>query len=372
MSRSYLDLVSCLCLVLALTSRSACASPQATPDPQAAQGTAIHEQYDPTQEHPKVQKEKTPSGIVTNHTREDYAKLTLEGSDLKAATPLAGGHEENADFVRDLYQVQWRAGDPIDLYIIRPAKVKNPPVVVYLYGFPTDSSRFLNAGYCRRVVHNGSAAVGFVSALTGDRATNRPMKQWFISELPQSLSMSVHDVQMVLNYLQTRNDLDLKHVGIFGEGSGGAIAVLAAAADPRIKAIDLIDPWGDWPNFLAKSTLIPESERPDYVKPAFLKKLETLEPTRYLPDLKDRSIRLQLVEEGKAAPDVPVVKAPDEIEQAMPTNAKVIHYKTNVDFYTATSGGRLFEWISNQLKPTPQGAAHLQAGPGKESGGAIH
>ena len=36
-------------------------------------------------------------------------------------------------------------------------------------------------------------------------------------------------------------------------GSGAAIAILAAAIDPRLKALDLVDPWGDWPDWLAKS-----------------------------------------------------------------------------------------------------------------------
>src|ERR1035441_1223230 len=49
-----------------------------------------------------------------------------------------------------------------------------------------------------------------------------------------SLALTVHDVQMVLNYLETRGDLDMSRVGMFGQGSGGAIAVLAAAADSRI------------------------------------------------------------------------------------------------------------------------------------------
>ena len=82
------------------------------------------------------------------------------------------------------------------------------------------------------------------------------MKEWFVSQLQESIAASAHDVQMILNYLAMRGDLDMDHVGMFGDGSGASIAILAAAVDPRIKASDLLDPWGDWPDWIAKSTLI--------------------------------------------------------------------------------------------------------------------
>jgi len=50
------------------------------------------------------------------------------------------------------------------------------------------------------------------------------MKQWFLSELQESLATSAHDVQMVLNYLAQRGDLDMNRVGMFTQGSGASIA----------------------------------------------------------------------------------------------------------------------------------------------------
>ncbi len=60
----------------------------------------------------------------------------------------------------------------------------------------------------------------------------------------EALGKSTHDVQMVLDYLAGRGDFDMSNVKVFGVGAGGTIAVLAASADSRIKAIDLLDPWG--------------------------------------------------------------------------------------------------------------------------------
>jgi hypothetical protein len=288
-------------------------------------------------------------------TQEDFTSLTLAGSDLQMTEPIEGGHQETPEFIRDLYQVSWRSLDSIDLYIIRPAKAKNPPVVIYLYGFPSDTARFRDDAYCQRLVRNGSAAVGFVSALTGPRFHHRPLNQWFVSELQESLATTVHDVQMTLNLLEKRGDVDMSRVGIFGQGSGGAIAILAAAADPRIKALDLLQPWGDWPNFLAESLAIPNNERPNYLKPEFLKKVEPLEPMHYLPELKNRSIRIQFVAEP--AP----MKWPKHMEEAAPATAKIVHFDSPSDLYSTTSGGRLFQWIGEQLKSPAAGAEPVRA-----------
>lgn len=130
--------------------------------------------------------------------------------------------------------MQWRNGDPMDVFVIRPKGVSRPSVAIYLYGFPVDPARFRNDEFCKTVTRGGVAAIGFNPALTAERYHNVPMRQWFISELHDSIMKTVHDVQMIVNYAQSRPDLDGSRVGIFGQGSGATIAGLAATADPRI------------------------------------------------------------------------------------------------------------------------------------------
>ena len=119
------------------------------------------------------------------------------------------------------------------------------------------------------------------------------MREWFISELQESLAASAHDVQMVLDYLATRNDLDMSRVGMFTQGSGASIGILTSAVDPRIKVLDALDPWGDWPTWMATSPFVPEEERAEYVKPEFLKKAAALEPIDWLPRVQAKKFRLQ-------------------------------------------------------------------------------
>jgi len=282
---------------------------------------------------------------------EDWSSLSLAGSQLIPGKPLLGEKGDFQQFTRELWQVKWRLGDPIDLYVIRPKGVAKPPLILYLYSFPSETDRFRNNDYCERITSGGFAAVGFVSALTGHRYKMRPMKEWFISELQESLGSSVHDVQMIINYLATRDDLDLSRVGMFGTGSGGSIAILAAAADPRIKAIDVLDPWGDWPDWMAKSSIIPETERPNFLKPEFLKKVEPLDPVRWLPKVRAQ-VRIQRVLDDMTTPQT----AEDRIEAAAAPTVKVLHYKDVMQLYGSGSGGSIFQWVKDQVRPAPEAA----------------
>jgi hypothetical protein len=238
-------------------------------------------------------------------------------------------------------------GDPIDLYIIKPEHVEKPPVILYLYGYPSETDRFTNEEFDGLVTRNGFAAVGFVEALDGHRYHDRPMRQWFVSELPEALVTSVHDVQMVLNYLSTRGDLDMSRVGMFGQGSGGTIAILSAHADPRIKAIDVLDPWGGWPEWMAQSTLIPEDERPDYTTAAFLGKVAPLDPVQVLSRL-NVPVHLQDALYEKQTP--PASKK--RLESALPKSGTVTRYATTQEFKDTLVDGKLLNWIKGQLHET--------------------
>ena len=278
---------------------------------------------------------------------EDLNSLSLEVP-LKSIQPLVADVAEYPDFTLQLLQVGWRPGDPIDLYVIRPKNVEKPPVILYLYGYPSETDRFRDEEFCRLVTKNGFAAVGFVAAMDGHRYHDRPMRQWFVSELQEALSTSVHDVQMVLTYLSTRSDLDQSRIGMFGQGSGGTIAVLAASVDPRIKAINILDPWGNWPEWMAKSTLIPEDERPDYTTPQFLDKVAALDPVRVLPQL-TLPVHVQDTLYEKETPKV----CKERIESVVPSSGTVKRYATSLEFKDDLVDGKLLTWIKGQLQAPP-------------------
>lgn len=279
---------------------------------------------------------------------EDWTTLSLAKSGLpvKAIGGVLLSKVEQPEYTRELLRMQWRSGDPIDLYVIRPRGVERPPVVLYLYNYTTDTDIFRGDDWCRQATRGGTAAVGFVSALAGQRFhAPRPMKQWFVSELQEALSTSTHDVQMVLNYLDTRGDMDLKHVGIFGQGSGGSVAILATAADPRIIALDTLNPWGDWPDWLKGSQQIPADERAAYLKPEFLQKVAHLDPAGYLPLLNVKALRIQQVMDDPYTPQA----ARDKIAAAASKPDQVIRYQDRAAQEKSERASGSFKWLQEAL-----------------------
>jgi hypothetical protein len=285
---------------------------------------------------------------------ENWQVLDDLKSGLQVWAPVVVQTDEQPDFVRQLVRVQWRVTDPIDLWIIRPKVTGKAPVVLYLYNYSDHSDRFHDNGWCKRATADGFAAVGFVGALTDYRFRYRPLKQWFVSELTESLGSSVHDVQLILNYLADRGDFDMNRVGMFGMGSGASIAILAAHADPRIKTLDLLDPWGDWPDWLRESPEVSESERSRYLAPEFLKSVAALDPVAYLPSLKTRSLRLQQTLSEPATPKI----AKERLAGALPDPNELVKYTNSEDLMKAWKTMGLSGWIKQQLRSqTPNGSA---------------
>lgn len=291
------------------------------------------------------------SSVVPDDPHEDWTSIDIKPDELVATVPILGEKDDvpGTSFIRERYQMLWRSMDPLDVYVIRPRGVEKPPVILYLYSFPQDTDRFKDDRWCTSVTSNGFAAIGFVSHLTGHRVHDRPVKQWFISELQESLADSTHDVQMILNYVDTRTDLDSTRIGMFGVGSGGAIAILAAAADPRIKVLYLLSPWGDWPDWLAKSTIVPNQERAACLTPEFLAKAKPLDPVLWLPKLTAVRIRIQNVRGTSSVPD----ECQKKIEAAAPSEAIIDQFENGRAFIPVSIGGKVFDWIKDQLQPVP-------------------
>jgi dienelactone hydrolase len=304
-----------------------------------------------TAKNKKVDK-RTETKDGSSKEVENWKVLTDIKSGLQPRAPFVVQKDEQPDFERELIRLQWRLTDPIDLWLMRPKTSGKLPVVLYLYSYPSDTDQFRDDSWCKRATAGGFAAVGFVSALTGQRFTYRPMKQWFVSELTESLGSSVHDVQLILNYLSDRGDLDMNHVGMFGMGSGASIAILAAQADPRIKTLDLLDPWGDWPDWLRESPAIPADERAKYTTEDFLNSVAKLDPIAYLPNLKTRSLRLQLTMSEPLTPK----SAKERIAASVADPSQLVKYTNAEDLLKAWQINGLSGWIKQQLSPQAQSA----------------
>ena len=284
--------------------------------------------------------------------KENWAAFNDLKTGLHPMTADVVQHAETADFVREMVRVEWRLGDPIDLWIMRPKIPGKVPVVLYLYSYISETDRFRDDRWAKRATADGFAAVGFVSAFANERFTMRPMKQWFISELPEAVGSSVHDVQLILDYVAGRGDMDMNRVGMFGMGSGATIAILAAHADPRIKTLDVLDPWGDWPDWFESSPVVLDSERAQYTGQQFLKSVATFDPLAYLPILKTPNLRLQQTMSDATTP----AKAKERLAAAVPSQDQVVKYQNDEALFKAWQTTGLSGWIKQQMSSQKPGA----------------
>jgi hypothetical protein len=335
----------CIPILIAVPVISAQATALATPTSQAVTAT---------QDVKAPFSEANPAPTPETSAKEDWTTIELANSGLPLDT-FGGVLLSKVDVqgcTRELLRMQWRSLDPIDLYVIRPKGTAKLPIVLFLYNYTYDTDVFREDRWCDVATKNGFAVAGFPTALSWPRLhTPRPMKQWFVSELQEALATSSHDVQMMLNYLESRGDLDTQRVGVFGMGSGGAVAILAAAADSRIAMVDVMDPWGDWPDWLKESKQIPENERSTYLKAEFLDKVSGLDPVNYLPKLQGKALRIQ---QTSADPVTPAV-ARDKIANAVPSVDVVARYPDRAAEAKALGADGIVGWLGKQLNPQGTG-----------------
>lgn len=289
------------------------------------------------------------------------ALLTQENVPVSHHRPMFVEKAEvpNTSFIRETYRAEWRTGDPFYIYVIRPKGVSKPPVILYLPSFPDDTDLFKNNKWCDLAVQGGYATVGFVGNVTGHRTRYRLLKEWFVSEMPEALTTTTHDVQLILDYLATRGDLDMERVAMFGNGSGGAIAVLASVVDSRIKVLDLQAPWGDWKDWLKESKVVPEDERAKYAKEEFVASVLPLDPVTWLPKIHAKSLRIEDIRGNKAMPD----KAQEKLEGAAPDFALINQYGNGRAFLAAQVPFSVLDWVKSQLAADakPQAAMEKSA-----------
>ncbi len=118
------------------------------------------------------------------------------------------------------------------------------PVVIALHG--TGGSKTNLYSLCRKLATNGFVAIAIDARYHGERRSygkgteayqDAIVGAWRDSKEHPLYYDTVWDVLRLVDYLQTRKDVDAKRIGLLGISKGGIEAYLAAAADPRIAVV---------------------------------------------------------------------------------------------------------------------------------------
>jgi dienelactone hydrolase len=116
------------------------------------------------------------------------------------------------------------------------------PVVIALHG--TGGSKQNLLAFCRKLAERGFIAVAIDGRYHGERKSgkgqqdyeNAIVRAWHGNAEHPLYYDTVWDVMRLVDYLQTRDDVDAQRIGLIGISKGGIETYLAAAADPRIAA----------------------------------------------------------------------------------------------------------------------------------------
>jgi hypothetical protein len=281
--------------------------------------------------------------------REDFSSLSLKGSAFFPLPPVLGQKDDHPKmpFIRERWQMMWRPADSFDLFVCKPRGTSGKlPVILYLYTYPGTTDRFKSDDWCMTMTADGFAAVGFLSSYTGARLDMRSPATTFFTDFQESLASSVHDVQLILDYLATRGDLDMSRVGMYGQGSGGTLAILASSVDKRIRALDVVTPWGDWPNFFAQSRYVAADKRAKFLALEFQAKIAAFDPLSVLPKVQARSVRIDDVRKSGPMPE----PSQERMEGAAPPTAIINQYGDPAALLPHASGGAMFAWLKTELE----------------------
>jgi predicted esterase len=123
-------------------------------------------------------------------------------------------------------------------------KVADPrgirPVVIALHG--TGGTKANMLALCRKLATNGFVAVAIDGRYHGERKSGKGQDDYNAAIVRAFHGSGEHpfyydtvwDVMRLVDYLQTRDDVDASRIGLIGISKGGIETYLAAAADPRI------------------------------------------------------------------------------------------------------------------------------------------
>jgi dienelactone hydrolase len=193
-----------------------------------------------------------------------------------AAKPREIEAVDRGSYVRHKIVIRTSAKSELPLYLLVPKKLKQrTPAVLALHGhgygvkdivglWEDGSERKVVDGYHRDFAC-GLAERGFIVAAPeiscfGERQMRKPEEFHAVGLNPtcynvatytmmlgkSAAGLRVMDAMRIVDYLQTRKDVDGDNIGVMGISGGGMHAFFSAAMDPRIKASVISGYFCDW------------------------------------------------------------------------------------------------------------------------------
>ena len=150
---------------------------------------------------------------------------------------LRVGHEETVrtyqrglalyEFPGERVEIPYEQGRSIAAILRRPPHVPHAPLVILAPGL--DSVKEELHRYGNDMLRRGLAVLAMDGPGQGELEFDLPLRPDY--EVP---------IRYVLDYLESRNDIDAHRVGLLGVSLGGFFAARAAAEEPRLRAVVML------------------------------------------------------------------------------------------------------------------------------------
>lgn len=176
-------------------------------------------------------------------TRSDFLKIVQpRKTDLN---PEVRSSTVEGAFIREKVVIQSEPGQPVAMLVLRPREEtsRRRSAVIVLHG--TRGRKEGSEGWLKDLAFRGFVAIATDARWHGELAKadyeDAIIQAYKTGKGHPWLYDTVTDNVRVLDYLQTRPDIDPDRIGMMGISMGGMNTYLTAAADPRVKvAVPLI------------------------------------------------------------------------------------------------------------------------------------
>jgi dipeptidyl aminopeptidase/acylaminoacyl peptidase len=171
--------------------------------------------------------------------------LKLIDRPLVPLAPESRPRRDSGFYIAEDFSFASEAGERVPGIFMKSVRATDRrPVIIFLHGTGTKKDGQL--ALMRSLADRGFATAAIDAPHHGERIrTGTQLEQYFAAMLQTYrtgkgypyLYDTVWDVMRLIDYLETRPDVDPKRVGVMGISKGGTEAYLAAAADPRIAVV---------------------------------------------------------------------------------------------------------------------------------------
>jgi dienelactone hydrolase len=172
--------------------------------------------------------------------REDFRKLVTAGRKTVDLNPRLISRSAVGTVITERVKFNTEEGQEAVALIFRPKEEAKYPAVIAQHFLGGSKDHLLFAAMLNGLAQRGYLAVAIDGRYRGERQNGKSLAAAMAETLKTGkghpwLIDTVFDVTRLVDYLQTRPDVDADRIGMTGISEGGVVTWMATAIDDRIK-----------------------------------------------------------------------------------------------------------------------------------------